>query len=102
MYEGPGVYYHYKGGMYFVLGLAEHTEEKQGEDKVVYIHLKSGKMYVRPLVNFNEKVYKWDSVEWKEGHVRFQRVSKFDSKGIAVVGSGETCLIFSPDKEKTH
>ena len=56
-----GLYKHYKGGYYQVLGVAEHTET--GEKVVVYISLdvsQSGpRMRVRPLDGpngFNTKV----------------------------------------------
>lgn len=34
MYEGPGIYRHYKGGYYKVIDIAEH--ESTGEKTVVY------------------------------------------------------------------
>lgn len=37
MYEGPGMYRHYKGGHYLVLGLAVH--ESEGTDFVVYVSM---------------------------------------------------------------
>ena len=48
-----GLYRHFKGGMYRVLGTAEHTET--GEQMVIYIALYGdGLMYVRPLIMFME------------------------------------------------
>ena len=49
-----GIYQHYKGGLYRVIGVAEHTENK-GE-LVVYVSLKDKKMYVRPKSMFFGKV----------------------------------------------
>ncbi|MBI2599807.1 DUF1653 domain-containing protein [Candidatus Daviesbacteria bacterium] len=55
-----GVYQHYKGGLYLVLGLARHTETN--EKLVVYIPLYTNKSHtgpriqVRPLKMFFEKV----------------------------------------------
>lgn len=45
---------HYKGGLYKVLGTAEHTETK--EILVVYEHLwpHEQRLFVRPLEMFNE------------------------------------------------
>jgi Protein of unknown function (DUF1653) len=34
MYEGPGIYVHYKGGYYRVLGVAKH--ESTGKELVIY------------------------------------------------------------------
>lgn len=34
MYKGPGIYWHYKGGHYRVLGIAEH--ESTGQKVVIY------------------------------------------------------------------
>jgi len=34
MYEGPGIYRHYKGGYYRVLGVAKH--ESRGTETVIY------------------------------------------------------------------
>ena len=52
-----GVYKHYKGGLYLLLGLAEHTET--GERLVVYVPLgvRSGpRLQARPLDMFHESV----------------------------------------------
>lgn len=52
-----GVYQHYKGGKYLVLGIAKHSETK--EDLVVYITLYENdmaSMWVRPLAMFTENV----------------------------------------------
>lgn len=52
-----GVYQHYKGGKYLVLGVAKHSETK--EDLVVYVTLYDNamaSMWVRPLAMFTEEV----------------------------------------------
>lgn len=52
-----GVYQHYKGGKYLVLGVAKHSETK--EDVVVYVTLYENdmaSMWVRPLEMFTENV----------------------------------------------
>lgn len=61
-----GVYLHYKGGFYQVLGVAEHTETK--ERMVVYIslsgaHLPGPRMRVRPESMFVE------DVAWPSGKI---------------------------------
>jgi len=48
-----GIYRHYKGGEYRVIGVATHTETK--EELVVYADT-HGKYWVRPKTNFTEIV----------------------------------------------
>lgn len=55
---------HYKGGMYAVIVVAEHTETK--EPMVVYQHEESGKVYTRPLAMWYGDV--------GEGRTRFTAV----------------------------
>lgn len=56
----PGVYRHYKGGTYRVLGVARNTET--GEETVVYESLydasdyPAGSLWARPLAMFLETV----------------------------------------------
>lgn len=51
----PGIYYHYKGSRYEVLGLAHHSESE--EPLVVYRALYGDYgLWVRPLAMFNESV----------------------------------------------
>ncbi len=53
----PGIYEHYKGKRYRVLGVAKHSETL--EDVVVYECLyenEKSKLWVRPLAMFNENV----------------------------------------------
>jgi len=52
-----GVYRHYKGESYLVLGVARHSETE--EAMVVYVRLYARRgcpFWVRPLKNFTEKV----------------------------------------------
>ncbi len=55
----PGVYQHYKGNKYFVMGVAEHTETS--ESLVIYVpmyeHPSGGRpLRARPLSMFTELV----------------------------------------------
>lgn len=51
----PGLYRHYKGNNYEVIGVAKHSETL--EELVVYRHLDDdGGLWVRPLVMFEETV----------------------------------------------
>lgn len=53
----PGLYKHYKGNEYRVLGLVKHSETR--EDMVLYQALHGSKgMWVRPLAMFEEIVDK--------------------------------------------
>ena len=52
-----GIYQHYKGNKYLVLGVAKHSETK--EDLVVYVTLYENdmaSMWVRPMSMFIENV----------------------------------------------
>ncbi len=52
----PGIYKHYKGGLYKVLFIARHSETL--EEMVVYEHVEKSadKYWVRPLSMFKESV----------------------------------------------
>lgn len=55
----PGIYQHFKGGMYQVFGVARHSETE--EEVVVYQHLYGDfTWWVRPLDMFLENVEKED------------------------------------------
>lgn len=54
-----GIWKHYKGGLYLVIGVAAHSET--GEDMVVYValtgaHLPGPRMRVRPRSMWEEEV----------------------------------------------
>ena len=52
---GPGFYRHYKGGLYEVLGVAQHSETL--EHLVVYRPCGAGQhLWVRPLSMFVEQI----------------------------------------------
>ncbi|MFH1193837.1 MAG: DUF1653 domain-containing protein [bacterium] len=50
----PGIYEHFKGGRYEVIGVARHSETL--EEVVLYKHLDDGELWVRPVVMFLEEV----------------------------------------------
>jgi hypothetical protein len=64
-----GIYKHYKGGLYTVIGTAKHSETQ--EELVVYQNEK-GEMWVRPKSMFNEIVVSSEGLE-KE---RFEYLSR--------------------------
>jgi hypothetical protein len=67
----PGVYRHYKGQQYEVLGVARHSETE--EEFVVYRALYGDRgLWIRPLAMFTESVK-------KEG-VSVPRFSRIDEK----------------------
>jgi len=53
----PGIYRHYKGNLYRVVGVAKHSETL--EDMVVYETMydnPKGKLWVRPMKMFEETI----------------------------------------------
>jgi hypothetical protein len=55
MMPKPGIYKHFKGNYYRVVGLARHTETN--EDLVMYYDVNNpDKTWVRPLLSFVELV----------------------------------------------
>jgi hypothetical protein len=57
MQAKPGIYQHYKGGRYEVLGIAKHSESL--EDLVIYRALYKNsisELWARPLSNFLDPV----------------------------------------------
>lgn len=51
----PGIYRHFKGGMYKALFVARHSEAHE-QEFVVYQSLEKGGVWVRPLDMFLENV----------------------------------------------
>lgn len=49
-----GIYKHFKGNMYKVVGVAKHSETM--EDMVVYESLRNNTLWVRPITMWNETV----------------------------------------------
>lgn len=56
--ESGDTYRHFKGGLYTVLCIAEHTEH--GDDMVVYVSEENGKIYARPQSMFSGMVQSGD------------------------------------------
>jgi hypothetical protein len=63
----PGLYRHYKGGLYQVLHIAQHSETE--EQLVVYRSLSQGGVWVRPAAMFLEQV---------NGRPRFERMPQME------------------------
>jgi hypothetical protein len=55
-----GLYRHYKGGEYIVLGQGFHSETQ--EHLVFYMSVNDGKMWARPLKMFMEQVFVNDMI----------------------------------------
>ncbi len=53
----PGIYRHFKGGVYRVVGLARHSETE--EPHVVYL-AGDGRLWIRPVAMFLENVERED------------------------------------------
>lgn len=51
----PGIYRHFKGDEYRVLGVARHSEDLS-QEFVTYTKLKTGQLWIRPLQMFLENV----------------------------------------------
>jgi hypothetical protein len=65
-----GIYKHYKGGEYDVIGIASHSESL--EKMVIYKHLgDDGELWVRPLKMFTEIV-----IVEGEKIPRFRKINK--------------------------
>jgi len=52
-----GLYRHFKGGLYYALAVAQHSETK--EEMVVYKGVSDDKFWVRPLSMWNEPTNRW-------------------------------------------
>lgn len=57
-----GIYKHYKGNIYKVLGIGKHSETC--EDMVVYQSQKDGRIWIRPIGMWNEYVSKADALRF--------------------------------------
>lgn len=57
-----GIYKHYKGNIYKIIGIAKHSETC--EDMVVYQSQKDGQIWVRPILMWNEYVPKADALRF--------------------------------------
>ena len=65
-----GIYRHFKGGIYEVVGVGRHSETLC--DMVIYKNVESGEFWVRPAEMWNETVeYKGETV------LRFTLVDRF-------------------------
>lgn len=51
-----GLYRHFKGGLYEVIGIARHSETL--EELVIYKSLQDQSLWVRPLSMWNERIEK--------------------------------------------
>jgi hypothetical protein len=72
IYPTPGIYQHYKGGYYTVLGVGKHTES--GQLLVTYIDA-DGELWNRPLAMW------FDAEEWEGKLVpRFTKIRKPERK----------------------
>lgn len=61
----PGMYVHHKGGRYEVVSVAfDATNERNGNQVVVYVSRADGKTYCRDLLEFTEPTV------WPDGETR--------------------------------
>lgn len=93
-YQGIGIYEHYKGGKYFVVGLALREESKDlGEwlTEVIYAPMSEGSLleerretfWTRLLTNFNEKIEGPEvNIGGPELIPRFRMIHGFVSVGL--------------------
>ena len=65
----PGIYRHFKGGIYRVIGIAKHSEDLS--PMVVYQSLKDDSYWVRPAEMWNETVDRDGEIK-----LRFQYVGE--------------------------
>ncbi len=57
---GLGLFRHYKGGLYYVVGIAQLTENMEG--LVLYCRQHERKLWARPYNNF--KAHVWHHGQW--------------------------------------
>lgn len=75
----PGLYRHYRGGLYRLLFVAE-THHHNGDLDAVYVSLSTGKLVTRPYARDSRNDDSWtDVVEWPDGQWR-QRFAPFDEE----------------------
>ncbi len=67
----PGIYRHYKGGLYTALGLATHHETRC--TVVLYISHTYGGLNVRPLCGYNGDMEAWNDLFVDKAGETFQR-----------------------------
>lgn len=66
----PGLYRHYKGGLYMAMGLA-WTHNHNGDIDVVYVSLEHGEFRTRPYAIDSRDEDYWDELlVWPDGVVR--------------------------------
>jgi len=70
-----GIYQHFKGGYYEVIGIATHSETN--EQMVVYQSLRNHSLWVRPLKMWEEKVERNGCV-----YQRFTYIGEKNEKNI--------------------
>jgi hypothetical protein len=66
-----GIYRHYKGGIYTVIGIAKHSETL--EEMVIY-QGQDGQLWARPRAMFNEVLVSSEGLEIE----RFERIEDLD------------------------
>jgi hypothetical protein len=81
----PGLYRHFKGGLYRVIGRGEHTETKQ--EVIVYQTVATGELWVRPAFMWDEQQVLWPDGQWRP---------RFVPEGTGVPGDPEAM----PDDNK--
>lgn len=62
-----GLYHHFKGGKYELIGIARHSEDLT-EEFAVYKSLKTGYVWIRPLKMFLENI---DRADYKGPRFKF-------------------------------
>ena len=77
----PGLYKHFKGGDYFVMGVAKYSEDPT-QALVIYANA-SGENWARPFESWNEEV----TIDLPEGEKlvpRFQKVESVEKAPLPV------------------
>lgn len=84
-YLKPGIYRHFKGGVYFIEGVASHTET--GEQFVTYYN-SDGQRFVRPITMFTEYVIHEGKQQLRFFPVMYVDITKISMYELLV----STCL----------